>query len=259
MTKAHLAFLLLLATTLTARAATPADKTAPSAVSAEVVQAIEKVVASLQDALARRDRAALEALVATPFTWVHGSDGRLESREAWLAAAAQGMALSGQRHRRVEHGPALAAYGEPPHTVVRSVRVQLRDSAANRESWLRQTQVFVRSGDDAWQLASGQGTLMYEGPPLDPVLHARYAGRYIIGPNRALTLVWENDALFATFPNGAVSQIFLASPTEEAARTTGAGKLRFTLTPDGSPIAATLVRGDRELWVAKRMPREPAP
>jgi ketosteroid isomerase-like protein len=223
---------------------------------AEVEREIAAVAARLDSALARRDRAALEPLVAAPFTWIHASDGRVDTREVWLANAAQGMALSGQRSVRSVHGHTLAVYGgadgQGLHTAVRVARVRLRDTAGTRESWLRQTHVFVRGDDGAWRLASGQGTLMYEGPPLDPALHARYAGTYVIAPGRVLTLEWEDDALFATLPNGARAQIFLASPTEEAVRTLGAGHLRFTLGPDGRPVAAALVRGGREVWRATR-------
>jgi hypothetical protein len=221
----------------------------------DVAAAIADVEARLERALRHRDRAALDAVVATPFTWVHASDGRTDTRDVWLASAAQGSALTGQRVERSEHGPSLAAYGTPqPHTVVRVARVRLLDATGGRESWIRQTHVLVRDADGAWRLALGQGVLMYEGPPLDAALHARYAGTYVISPGRQLVLAFEDGALFATFPNGGAAQVFLASPTEEASRTLGAGRLRFTLGPDGRPVAAALVRGDREVWRATRTP-----
>ena len=114
--------------------------------------------------------------------------------------------------------------------------------------------VIVRGEDGAWRIAAGQGTLLYEGAPLDTALHARYAGRYVISPDRALVLAWEDGGLFATLPSGARGQIFLASPTEEAVRTIGAGHLRFTLGPDGRPVTAALVRADREAWRGTRQP-----
>lgn len=232
----------------------PATPSPTDAKPLDVDRAIAAVEGRLESALAQRDRPALERLIATPFTWVHASDGRVDSRETWLTNAAQGMALSGQRSERSEHGAMLTAYGgaENPQTVVRVARVRLRDPKGTRESWIRQTRLFVRGADGSWQLASGQGTLMYEGPVLDPALHARYAGVYVISPGRTLTLTWENEALLASFPSGATTQIFLASPTEEAARTVGAGRLRFTLGPDRLPGAVALVRGDEEVWRATR-------
>ncbi len=224
-----------------------------ASVSPEIVQTISAVEVKLESALAERNRTALEALIAEPFLWVHGSDGRVETRDVWLAAAAKGMALSGQRNARTEHGVTIAAYGTAePETVVRVARVQLRDHAQNRKSWMRQTHVFVRGRDGQWRLASGQGTLMYEGPTLDPELHARYPGTYVINPGRTLKLTWDDGALIAVFPSGATTQIFLASPTEEAVRTIGAGGLRFTLGPDGRPVAVALRRGKQEIWHATR-------
>jgi uncharacterized protein DUF4440 len=216
-------------------------------------RAIDRVTDQFERALAQRDRATLETLLATPFTWVHASDGRTETRAVWLAAAAQGTALTGQRTTRTEHGPLLTAYGRPePTVVVRIARVQLVDSARARESWLRQTLVLVRGEDQSWRIASGQGTLMYEGPRLDRSLEARYVGTYALPDGRLLVLRWEDGGLFATLPNGATAQIFLGSPTEEVVRTTGAGRLRFTLGADGRPIAAALVRGETEVWRATR-------
>ena len=225
----------------------------PAQAPADAERAVTALLARLDSGLARRDSAMLRPLLAESFTWVHASDGRIDTREVWLANAAQGMALAGQRIQRTTHGAELAAYGSAPaHTVIRTARNRLRDTAGTRESWIRQTQVFVRDDDGRWRLAHGQGTLLYEGPPQDPALLARYAGRYVISPGRALLLRWEDGSLFATLPSGATGQIFLASPTEEAVRTTGAGQLRFTLDAAGQPVAAALVRNGREMWRAVR-------
>jgi uncharacterized protein DUF4440 len=240
----------LAALTLALAAPAPPAADVPSA---EVARAIAGIEERLEGALARRDRSGLEPLLAEGFSWIHASDGRIDSREVWLANAAQGMALSGQRNARTEHGATLTAFGAPePHTVVRVARVRLVDPEGKRESWMRQTHVLVRGTDGAWRLAWGQGVVMYEGAPLDGALHARYAGTYPLAPGRVLTLAWEDGALLATFPNGSRTQIFLASPTEEAARTAGAGRLRFTLGPDGRPTAAALVRDGQEVWRAPR-------
>ena len=226
---------------------------AQPAFAADVAKEIDALEARLDTALAARDASALDALLAEPFTWVHASDGRVDSRAAWLAAAARGLAVSGQRSTRTEHGATLAAYGgAEPHTIVRVARVRLVDEFNKRESWLRQTRTFVRGADGKWRLAMGQGVVMYEGPPLDAALHARYAGTYVIEPGRTLTLRWDSGTLLATFPNGAETQIFLASPTQEATRTLGSGSLRFTVAADGRPTHAALVRGDNEVWKATR-------
>jgi hypothetical protein len=210
---------------------------------------INDVSARIDAALEARDRAALEPLIADPFSWIHGSDGRVDTRGVWLESASRGMALSGQRNVRSEYDVDIASHGPPaePHTVVRTSRVRLRNAEGTWESWLRQTRVFVRSGG-AWRMALGQGTLLYEGKVQDPALLARYPGRYVIDEKRALTLSLDDQSLMATFPNGARTQVFLASPVEEATRNMAAGQLRFTLGPDGTPLAASLFRSGREVW-----------
>ena len=224
---------------------------APLARAATDAEEIAQLEARLEAGLAARDRAALEPLIAEPFTWVHGSDGRVDDREAWLANAARGMALSGQRRSRSEHGMTLVFYGQPAHTAVRVARVRLLDEGTRRESWMRQTHTLVRS-QGTWRLAMGQGVIMYDGPPLDPALHARYAGTYLIGDGRQLVLEWKDDALLATFPSGAQAQVFLESPTQEIVRNPAAGALHFTLDSQGRPTHAALVRAGQEQWRAAK-------
>jgi hypothetical protein len=220
-------------------------------------EAVATLEHRLVQGLQQRDRSVLEPLIATRFTWIHASDGRVDDRETWLANAARGTALSGQRTQRSEHGVSIQWFGDgTPHTAIRLARVQLVDPAQGRESWLRQTHVLVRESDGAWRLVLGQGVLMYEGGLLDPALHRRYVGTYDISTDRRLILSWEEGALFATFPTGARSQVFLASPTEEASRTAGAGRLTFSLDADGRPESVALVRGSQEVWRARRSSQE---
>lgn len=215
----------------------------------EEIAALES---QLEAGLAARDRKLLEPLIAEPFTWVHGSDGRVDQREDWLANAARGMALAGQRSTRSEHGATIVLYGDPVHTAVRMVRVRLLDPAGTRESWMRQTHTLVRNRAGKWQLIMGQGVIMYDGPPLEPALHSRYAGIYVLGDGRQLVLEWTDGALLARLPAGARTQIFLASPTQEVIRNPAAGSLTFTLDENGSPTHAALVRAGQELWRAAR-------
>ncbi len=225
---------------------------APVANAATPEEEIATLETQLEAGLAARDRKLLDPLIAEPFTWVHGSDGRVDQREDWLANAARGMALAGQRSARSEHGTTLAFYGDPVHTAVRVARVRLLDPAGTRESWMRQTHTLVRNRAGKWQLIMGQGVVMYDGPPLDLVLHSRYAGVYVLGDGRQLVLEWTDGALLATLPSGARTQIFLASPTQEASRNPAAGVLTFTLDEKGSPTNAALVRAGKEQWRATR-------
>jgi len=204
-------------------------------------------------ALAARDRKQLEPLIADSFMWVHGSDGRVEDREGWLANAARGMALSGQRNARMEYGVTLSFHGLPPNTAIRVARVQLINAEHTREMWTRQTHTLVRTAGK-WQMVMGQGVVMYDGPPLDPGLHERYAGIYRLDDGRVLILEYQDGALLATLPNGAHAQIFLATPTDELVRNPTAGALHFTLDANGRPQVAALRRGQEELWRAPRKP-----
>jgi len=232
---------------------TVAGVAAESPQSMAALSAIEDVERRFVRALDARDRPALEPLLADGFNWVHASDGRVDTRELWIANAARGMALTGQRSERTEHGTSVELHGEPqPATAIRISRIRLLDTANTRESWLRQTHVLVRDEGGAWRIALGQGVVMYEGPRLDLAMHQRYAGTYVISPDRKLVLSWEDDALQAIFPNGGRTQIFLITPTDEASRTMGAGRLKFTLGEDRRPVAVSLVRGEQEIWRAKR-------
>jgi ketosteroid isomerase-like protein len=221
---------------------------------ARVAREVAAVEARLDSALARRDRAALERLLADGFTWIHASDGRVDARDGWLAEATRGMALSGQRNERTKFEPTTVVYGG--HTAIRSARVRLRFASPPGEGWIRQSLTFVRQAD-GWRVAAGQGTRMYDGPATDTALYRRYAGTYLIGPGRALVLRWDGDALLATWPSGAQVQTFLASPSEEWVAVPRAGRLRFTLGPDGRPTAVTAVRDTVVLWRAERAPRAP--
>jgi hypothetical protein len=75
---------------------------------------------------------------------------------------------------------------------------------------------------------------------------------YALSDGRKLTLSAQDEMLLATFPNGAETQIFLASPTEEVVRNPGAGALRFALDEKGTPVTASLVRAEKEVWRATR-------
>ena len=156
------------------------------------LSAIEDMEQRFARALDARDRPALEPLLADRFSSIHASDGRVDTREAWLANAARGMALTGQRSERTEHGASVDLHGVPqPNTAIRIARIRLVDAANKRESWLRQTHVLVRGEDGVWRLALGQGVVMYEGPTLDPALHQRYVGTYVISSERKLVLAAE--------------------------------------------------------------------
>ena len=220
-----------------------------AAPAADVSRALDAVDAAFDDALGTRDRAALERVLADPFTWVHALDGRVDNRAVFLDQTASGPGLARQREQTDTFDAVLALHGS---TAIRTARVRVRFRDGSRETWMRQTRVYVRDGS-AWKLASGQGTRMYDGPLIDPDLYRRYTGTYDIEGRRPLCLEWDGRALLATYPGGTRTQVFLKSPTEEEALG-GADRLRFTLDADGRPSSVALMRGADQVWRARRRP-----
>ncbi|HUQ87874.1 MAG TPA: DUF4440 domain-containing protein [Vicinamibacterales bacterium] len=212
----------------------------------DVARAIAAADARFEDALDKRDGAALEAVLADSFTWVHALDGRFDSRATFVAQTARGMGLSRQREDATTFDNALAIY---PSTAVRVSRVRVRFKDGSRETWMRQTRVFVLEGGQ-WKLASGQGTRMYDGPWTTARMYEPYAGSYVIDEKRSLRLEWDGDALIATYPSGTRTQLFLKSPTDEAVF--GPDHLKFELNAAGAPVAVQLFRGEEVIWRAAR-------
>ena len=212
----------------------------------DAAAAIAAADARFEDALQKRDIAALEAVLADPFTWVHALDGRVDSRATFIAQTARNLGLSRQREDAATFDNLLAIHGS---TAVRVTRVRVRFRDGSRETWIRQTRVFVLDGGQ-WKLASGQGTRMYDGPVTTAKMYEPYAGAYVVDATRTLRLEWDGDGLVATYPSGTRTQVFLKSPTDEAA--SGTDHLKFELNATGRPVAVQLFRGEELVWRGQR-------
>jgi ketosteroid isomerase-like protein len=234
---------LALALTLLAILRPQAPNSPPAADAASAIDAVE---ARFDDALAKRDRAALDELLAESFVWIHALDGRVDSRAVFLDQTARGLGLSRQREDHTTFDRTLALYGS---TAIRTTRVRIRFKDGVRETWMRQNRVYVSDGVH-WRLASAQGTRMYDGPVTAARTYEPYAGTYVIDTKRSLRLEWDGDALHATYPSGARTQVFLKSPTEEAVQ--GPDHFRFELSADGRPLAVLLLRGEEQIWRGER-------
>jgi ketosteroid isomerase-like protein len=219
------------------------------AVQHDAAAAIAIVDQRFDDALAKRDSAALAALLTDSFVWIHSLDGRVDSKTVFVEQTARGLGLSRQREESTTFEDARAIY---PTTAVRTSRIRTRFKDGSRETWMRQNRVYVLDGNQ-WKLASGQGTRMYDGPVTTAKLYEPYAGTYVIDAKRSLRLAWDGDALLGTFPSGARTQVFLKSPTEEAAA--GPDRFTFVLAPGGRPAAVLLMRGAEQVWRAERAPQ----
>lgn len=220
---------------------TPAEK------ASDAERAIAEVEQRFNQAVEKRDGAELENVLADPFTWIHALDGRVESRATFIASVVNGQALARQRaDSSTSFDRALALYA---NTAIVTSRVRTRFPGGNRETWVRQSRVYVRD-DSGWKLALGHGTPLYDGPVTTSELYGRYAGTYVMADGRTLRLDWDGDALMATLPNGPRTQIFLKSPTEEA--TALPEHFVFTLDATGRPTAVRSMRGSTETWRAER-------
>jgi ketosteroid isomerase-like protein len=133
-------------------------------------RAIAEVEQRFEQALERRDGTELERLLADPFTWLHGLDGRLDSRSVFIANAMRGMGLSRQRNESATFERTVTVYGD---AAVVTSRVRTRSPRDERETWFRQSRLYIRSAG-GWMMAMGQGTRMYDGPVTRPDLYARY-------------------------------------------------------------------------------------
>lgn len=220
----------------------------PKSVSAtDVAREIGVVEARFDEALEKRDRAMLDGLLAESFVWIHALDGRVDSRSVFLDQTARGLGLSRQREESRTFDNTLAVYGS---AAIRTARMRIRFKDGTRETWMRQNRVFV-SDRGQWKLASGQGTRMYDGPVTTSTTYEPYAGTYVIDTERSLRLEWDGDALLATYPSGARSQVFLKSPTDEAVQ--GPDHFRFVLNEGGRPVAVLLLRGEEQVWRGERV------
>jgi ketosteroid isomerase-like protein len=213
----------------------------------DVARAIGAVEARFDEALEGRDRAALDGVLAESFVWIHALDGRVDSRSVFLDQTARGLGLSRQREESKTFDQTLAVYGS---AAIRTTRVRTRFKDGTRETWMRQNRVFVSEAGQ-WKLASGQGTRMYDGPVTTSKTYQPYAGTYVIDTRRSLLLEWDGDALLATYPSGARSQVFLKSPTEEAVQ--GPDQFRFVLDQAGRPASVVLLRGEEQVWRGERV------
>ena len=214
--------------------------------SATAERAIAEVEQRFEHALEQHDKAEIESVTAETFIWVHALDGRVDSRSVFMANAVRGMGLSRQRNDSSTFDRTVTVYG---NAAVVTSRVRSRSPGGERETWLRQSRIYVRD-DGGWKLSLGQGTRMYDGPVTRSDLYSRYAGTYLLPDGRRLVMEWDGDSLLATLPNGSRSQVFLKSPTEEAIATPE--RFLFVLDATGHPTAVRLMRDTSELWQAER-------
>lgn len=220
------------------------------------VRDLEALERQVTQALAQRDRAALEAVLAPGFTFIHAS-GQLDSRQQYLDLAASG-GLTRQQVEVERINEPFRLYGAM--TAIRISRAVFRFQAEGRASRLRNTVVYVKSAA-GWQLATSQSTRLPDRPhavSLDKRSYSSLVGRYAISPTRQLTIWQAGDTLLGAVPQRPVFELIPQSATEfarysEQGGYDGQDTLVFVKDATGGVTQAALRFDGQELWRAKRI------
>jgi hypothetical protein len=207
-----------------------------------VIKELSRVYSDLDRAIVHRDRAALEPLLAQPFTFVHAGGG-VDSGTTFLNRVAAGTAM--QRQQASDYAEFDIAWNiYDGRTAIRRSRVRFRYAGNASETWMLQSRIFVKT--DRWRMANSHSTLIHEGPIVDAATYGNFAGAYFPESGAPLVLSWNGGGILATWPDiGTSTQIFPASQTEFK---DGYRRLRFTVDREGRATAVTRMQGDKEVW-----------
>lgn len=204
-------------------------------------------------ALKQGDRPVLERSIADGFTFVH-STGGLDTRKEYIdntvSAAQAGRAPNIERleeHVEVYDG----------HTAVFTGRAVLR--GRGDDILLRSTHVYVKR-EGGWLWVSGQSTKLPNRPQatatITPAQREAYAGRYEVGPGRALTVSVEGDTLKALLPPFKEAELIPRTETEFAwfnPELNVEAQVLFVRDPAGAVTHTVYHRDGKDVWRAPRM------
>lgn len=147
----------------------------------KVKEELQKLFSEFNEAISKRDRAALERIYADEFQFIHSSGSVVDK-----TAQIDGIMSNDPTASRVPipQFDQLFVYGD-----VAILRTQLRGATG--------TNIFARKGG-RWQIVQFQGTLL---PPerkpvkLDPSILNSFLGKYEFAPGAFATVTKEGDAL----------------------------------------------------------------
>lgn len=229
-----------------------ASAPAPGQAPAPTEQEAKAFHAELTETLKRKDRAALERMLADGFFFVH-STGGLETRKQYLDRAAAG-ALASQRSEFNTLEEQWHVYDG--RTALRMARGSAQTPSG--ELILRSINVYVKV-DGRWQWASSQSTRLPSRPKaaaIDRGLYSGYAGRYEVSPERVLTVSQEGETLRALFTGFQPAELIPRSETEFAwfnPEVNTDAQLLFVKDESGRVTHAVYRREGDEVWRAKRV------
>jgi hypothetical protein len=225
----------------------------PAGVREEIAVFQRELVAALKNA----DRAALERLLTTGFTFVH-STGGVDDKQTYIdnivTSARQGRGTDIERlDERIE------VYEN--RTAVATVRGIVR--RGGMETPLRSTHVYVKL-DGRWQWAGGQSTRLpmrpAAGATLSAELRKAYTGSYAVSPGRVLTIREDGEVLRASLPGFREAELIPRTETELAwfnPDLNVESQLVMIRDDDGAVTHAAYRRDGREVWRARRVPAAP--
>lgn len=211
-----------------------------------VEKRIESVYAEVDTAIIRKDPVALDRLLTRNFIMVHAAGG-MDPRPAFLKRIALGTALQRQfADDYAEFDTSIDVFGD---AAIRRSRARFRFTKADRELWLLQTRIFVKSGA-VWQMAAHHGSRFWEGKIVDVSKYRDLAGEYRSADGSLLLLRWHGGGIVAEWPdNGMLSQIF---PFAEGEWGDGARRLRFAFDTTGRATDVIRVDREKEVWRGRR-------
>lgn len=180
----------------------------------KIEQEIRAVGQELRDAAKRKDRVALERLIADGFTFIH-SNGATDSKKTYIDKAAAGAQSLQQAGAGAEvQNEALRVY--EGSTAVWISRGILRNPIQNTELSLRTVMVYARINGH-WQWVFGQSSPLPTRPNAAAIvqsLYEAYVGQYEIGAGRTFTVIKEGDTLRALTTNRQPGELIPKSETE---------------------------------------------
>lgn len=216
-------------------------------------QEVEMFEKQINDAFARKDRAALEQMIADDFTFIH-STGLMETRKEYLDSAAAGnLARQTSAVRRFDEQTRIYE----GRTAVRYGRTVMRNE--NFEFRMRNIAVCVKVGD-RWRWVSGQSTKLPSRPKsisINSKFYDLYAGQYEISANRFLTVAKEGEKLTAQVSGRPKLELIPKSDTEftrfSEDNDYGNSEIVFAADAKAQTIHAAYRSDGEEIWRAKKI------
>jgi ketosteroid isomerase-like protein len=207
---------------------------------------VRALVKAMQEAVARRDRAAVERYHAPEFTMIH-ADGSVETRASWVGQMAKGeLTVQKTDWDVLEDEVTFPA----PGVAIFTMLVRSRSEAQKRQLCLRSRSVYAK-GADGWRAVSAQSTLIHDGP-IVVARHDGLPGRYEIGGGRTFTVTVVGGTLFGTNPRGDRMPLFPTAGGDYEGSILSRAKFTFLKDETGRVIGVAMTRDGKEVWQAKR-------